>query len=129
MGGKDRDRAKREALQALGRALARRARSRCELCEGGDALSPVLMERQAEPSLEETLLLCARCASALRGGRVDDPDALRFLEAAIWSDAPLVQAAAVKMAQRVDRPWAREALEALWLDDATRERLERLDPW
>lgn len=128
MGGKARAQAKKSALAALGRPLSRRARSRCELCEQTTSLAPVLLRDSEDPDLENVLLLCGRCATVLRGGRIDDPEGLRFLESVVWSDVPLVQAAAVRMLERVDTPWAEVARENLWLDDEARARVDGLDP-
>lgn len=108
--GKEKHRARLDAIQAFGKDLARRARSKCELCESSDDLRIFDANPDDEPSLESLLLACTRCR-ALFEGRVDDPKALRFLETAIWSDVPPVAKTAREVIKRVDSDWARNALE------------------
>ncbi|MEO0448059.1 MAG: hypothetical protein AAF191_18480, partial [Verrucomicrobiota bacterium] len=65
--GWEKDQERKNAVQWLGKELARRAKSRCEVCEAsGVPLSiyevpPV----PKEPSGERSLFLCATCHSAL----------------------------------------------------------------
>ncbi|MCB9668610.1 MAG: hypothetical protein H6736_03445 [Alphaproteobacteria bacterium] len=128
MGGKSRHDEKKAALAALGRPLSRRARSRCELCEANQGLQPVLLRASEEPELENVLLLCGRCADVVRGGRIDAPDDLRFLEQVVWSEVPVQQAVAVRMLARVDAPWADVTRENLWVDEAVQALADGLDP-
>lgn len=110
------------AVNALGRPLARRARSACELCgaKGDEAgrLDPFeVPPAPDEPDAEKALLACARCATAMEGGRLDERE-FRFLESAAWSEVQAVQVSAVRMLRRLAAAkvdWAREALENLYL--------------
>lgn len=123
---RDQHHARAEAVDALGKDLSRRARSACELC--GDRAPLVAHEPApvpAEPELEAAFLACEPCRTAL-GGRIQDPNALRFLEAAIWSELPIVQIAAVRLLERLvedDVAWARSAADGLWLDEDMRARV------
>ena len=110
--GKEKHQARQEAIQLLGKDLARRARSKCELCESSDDLRAWDTAPDAEPTLETLLLACERCR-ALFEGRVDDPKTLRFLETAIWSNVPPVAQSAREAIKRVDSDWARHALELI----------------
>ena len=116
------------AVNALGRPLARRARSACELCgaKGDEAgrLEPYeVPPAPPDPDAERALLSCERCAAAMDGGRLAERE-LRFLEGAAWSEVPAVQVSAVRLlrrlaGERVD--WAREALENLYLSPEIEE--------
>ena len=108
--GKEKHQARLDAIQLHGKDLARRARSKCELCEEGGELRIHDTDPESAPSLETLLLGCDRCR-ALIEGRTDDPKTLRFLETAIWSDVPPVAASAREIIKRVDSDWARNALE------------------
>ncbi len=115
------DRARKEAVNALGRELARRAKSRCELCgEGGRRLEvvevPPLPER---PEAGKAVLLCEVCADGVRGGRMGPVERWRFLEQVVWSEVPPVQVTAVRMARSLSEQgvgWAQELLAGLYLD-------------
>ena len=101
-----------DAINLLGKDLARRAGRRCELCEENDDLRPHDTAPAEEPDLETLLLLCGRCR-ALTGGRVDDPRTLRFLEGAVWSELPAAAQLARDLLGSVDAQWARDALDLL----------------
>ena len=108
--GKAKHQARLNAIQAFGKDLARRARSKCELCEENDDLRIVDIDSENEPSFDTLMLTCARCRAVLDGRR-DDPKTLRFLETAIWSDIVPVAVSARTQIKQVDADWARDALE------------------
>ena len=111
--------ARQDAIAGLGRPLARRARSRCELCEsGGVPLRVVEVEPlPEEPEVDAAVLICHRCREGMQGGPAD-PGEWRFLEAVAWSETPPVQVAAVRMLRRFSREgqsWASDVLDGLYL--------------
>lgn len=108
------------ALQGMGKDLARRAKSRCELT--GAAGVPLrayeIPPVPADPDIERTLLISEECHEML-----DHPARLagrhwQCLAEAVWSEMPAVQVVAWRMlnelAKRED--WAREVLEEVFLD-------------
>ena len=114
MGRREEHQAAKAALAALGKPLSRRARSRCELCGTDGPLGVVALDGNPhdQPDPEWALMLCERCRDLTR----EDPDTLRFLETAMWSEIQPVQILAVRELRKLDVPWARETLEGLWLD-------------
>ncbi len=109
-----------DALHALGRPLARRAHSRCELCEeAGVSLQAVEIEPLSqEPELERTLMLCQPCAHGVQGKPLE-PQRWRFLESAIWTELAPAQVAAVRIVRRLDAQkiaWATALLDTLYLE-------------
>ena len=110
------------ALQGLGKDLARRAKSKCELTgAAGVALWPYEVPPVGEdPDIDRTLLISRECHEML-----EHPERLagrhwQCLVEAVWSEMPAVQVVAWRMlnelAKRED--WAREALMELFLDPA-----------
>lgn len=122
----DRHQARVDALNQLGRGLARRAHSKCELCGAGSddgygALRPFEVPPTLEegPELDRCALLCERCAGVVGGGRPGDGSTLRFLESAMWSELPAAQVCAVRLLRRLRDDgvaWAEAALDGLYLD-------------
>ena len=109
------------ALQGLGKDLARRAKSKCELTgAAGVKLLPYEVPPVArEPDLDRTLLISEACHEVL-----DHPSRLQgrgwqCLAETVWSELPAQQVVAWRMlrklAERED--WAREVLEGVFLDD------------
>lgn len=126
--GRDVHQARIAALQGLGRHLARRCRSTCEVCEAsGVPLRPFEVTPLVDdPDLDETIFVCDTCRDGLAGGPLDDPR-WRCLESAVWSDVRPVQVLAVRLVRRLadaGQVWAINLLEGLYLDD---EVLARID--
>ena len=101
--GREEHEARVAALNMLGKDLARRAKSKCELCErGGEKLQifevpPV----PRDPDFGRSLLLCAECADQA------------------GSENPMVQVMAIRLLKRLAKTqdWARESLDELFLDE------------
>ncbi len=109
------------ALQAIGKDLARRAKSRCEITgKSGVPLFPYEVPPVPnEPDLERTLLVCEECQSALaRPSAMESGHHWQCLAEVVWSDFPALQVVAWRLlnelAKRED--WARIALEGVELE-------------
>ena len=127
--GRQAHEAAKQALNRLGKDLSRRARSGCELCGQSDGCKPHLVPPTGEElDLDSAILACPRCREALDSKRLPgNSDDYRFLETTIWAEIVPAQVAAIRLLRRLandDVPWAREANEGLWLDDAIAERVE-----
>lgn len=124
--GKEEYAARMNVLSGFGKDLARRAKSRCELCSAaGEKLSvyEVPPERPV-PEFERCVLLCSRCEEAFRDPRkFEGGDQWRCLGEAAWSALAPVQVLAVRLLQRLgtSEDWAREALDGLYLDEEVEE--------
>lgn len=118
--GYDTHQARVTALQLLGKDLARRAKSKCELT--GVAGVPLRAYEvppvAAEPDSERTLLLSEACHEVL-----DRPEKLagrtwQSLAEVVWSEMPAVQVVAWRMLNRLAKreDWAREVIDEVFLD-------------
>ena len=108
------------ALQALGKDLARRTKSKCELTgAAGVPLRPYEVPPvAAEPDLERTLLLCEACHEVLEQPKRLAGRAWQGLAEVVWSEMPAVQVVAWRMLQCLAKreDWAREVMEEVFLD-------------
>ncbi len=120
--GREEHEARVAALNAFGKDLARRAKSKCELCErAGEKLGifevpPV----PRDPDPGRCLLLCAACTDqAGDPRRFQTGGQWRFLTGQAWSGNPMVQVMAVRLLRRLagTEDWAREALGDLFLEE------------
>ena len=109
------------ALQALGKDLARRAKSKCELTgAAGVPLRPYEVPPVGEdPDLERTLLVSEACIEVL-----EHPNRLKgrewqCLAEVVWSEMPAVQVVAWRMLNELAgrEDWAREVIEEIFLDE------------
>jgi protein PhnA len=120
--GKEEHAARTAILHSFGKDLARRAKSKCELCErGGESLSIFeVPPAPRDPDPGRCLLLCDGCHSqAGDPRRFGAGDHWRFLAEQAWSGNPMVQVMAVRLLRRqaATQHWAREALDGLFLDE------------
>ncbi len=115
--GRDKHKAKKDAVNALGRGLNRRAKSHCELCAESTSLKVVEVEGSPfeEPDEQWALMICDRC-EGLMNGKDEPANTLRFLETAVWSEVQPVQVQAVRLIKLVDASWAQDCAESLYLD-------------
>jgi protein PhnA len=121
--------AHQQAVAALGKNLSRRAGSVCELCNGDRELRVFEVAPLGEDPCEEAAILaCVRCRELSESKRLpSDASELRFLEGTVWAEALPVRVAAIQLLRRLEAEgvaWARECLEALWIDDEVEERLQ-----
>ncbi len=129
--GYDLHQARMMALQGMGKDLARRAKSKCEITgASGVSLWPYEVPPvAAEPDIERTLLVSEQCHEML-----DHPERLvgrawQCLAESVWSEMPAVQVVCWRMlnelAKRED--WAREVLDEVFLEPAV-EAWAKADP-
>ncbi len=109
-------------LNTFGKELARRAKSKCELCEkGGEKLSIFEVPPEPrDPDLDRCLLLCETCREQSADvKRFKSGEHWRVLVEMAWSGIPMVQVMAVRLLRRqaASQDWAREALDGLYLDE------------
>lgn len=109
------------ALQGLGKDLARRAKSKCELTGvAGVPLRPYEVPPVGEdPDMARTLLVSEACLEVL-----DHPARLKgrewqILAETVWSELPATQVVAWRMLNHLAKSedWAREVIEEVFLDD------------
>ena len=125
-------------LQQLGKNLARRAKSCCELCSENTSLySLEIPPFPEEPSLENSLFLCEICIQRMlvilpnSNSTLSKPQKVKldilflsndllFLQQKIWSDVPVVQISAVLMSHKamsLGIGWAIEMIDGVFLEE------------
>ena len=78
--------AHQEALQKLGKELARRSKSQCELCGDNTALHAFEVPPEPEyPTIDTTLFVCERCQQQIDKPESIDPNHWFGLQERIWS--------------------------------------------
>lgn len=111
------------ALQSLGKDLARRAKSKCELT--GVAGVPLRAYEvppvPLDPDLLRTLLISEICFEALTHPKQLKGRQWQCLAETVWSEQPATQVVAWRMLHHLAKSedWAREVIEEVFLDDET----------
>ncbi|MFT5465290.1 MAG: protein PhnA [Verrucomicrobiales bacterium] len=115
-----------QALSLLGKDLARRAKSKCEICEAAGVslktfeVPPV----PKDPELDRTILACERCDSALTKPKTKvQGEEWRVLANTIWTETPAAQVVIVRLLRRLAEgaAWARETLDEAFLEPEIEE--------
>jgi protein PhnA len=109
------------ALQAIGKDLARRAKSKCELTgAAGVSLWPYEVPPVPEdPELDKTLLVSEACREVLEHPARLKGREWQCLAETVWSELPAAQVVAWRMLNRLAKTedWAREVIEEVFLDE------------
>ena len=123
--GYEQHQARVNALQALGKDLARRAKSKCELTgAAGVPLRPYEIPPVAdEPDLGRTLLLSEACHEVLEHPQKLAGRGWQILAEVVWSESAAVQVVAWRMLNHLakNEDWAREVIEEVFLDPEVEE--------
>jgi protein PhnA len=119
--GYDQHQERQAQINMLGKQLARRSHSSCELCGASEVPLSVfeVPPEQPEPTADGALFLCGECRTPIDNPRQFTATRWHFLTESVWSDIPAVQVMAVRLLRRISdtEAWAAAALEDLYLDD------------
>ena len=136
-----------QSLQHLGKDLARRSKSCCELClENTSLYAFEIPPLEEEPTIERSLFLCDFCTKRMQvmlstpkktvqKRTKDDQEGLfvskdlLFLQERVWSDIPVVQVSAVLVsykAKHLGFGWAIEMLDGLYLGEEVSNWVDEL---
>lgn len=106
-------------ISIFGKEIGKRAGFKCEWCEGKDDLRVWDYRPDETPEMESLALLCQRCRG-WADGRKPDQNEFHAIRNALWSDVPAVAEGAAKVLSQCKEPWAREAIEESFIDDAVK---------
>ena len=111
-----------EEISSFGKAIGKRAGFKCERCENKEELRLWDHKPDAAPGMETLALLCRQCRG-WADGRKATPVELRAIRNAVWSNVPSVAEGAAGVLAHCKEPWAREAIEESFIDDAVKSAL------
>ena len=116
---------RQSALSLLGKNLARRARSKCELCEASGVPLTIyeVAPAPAEPDIEHCLMTCSTCREQLENPKRIQSDHWRCLTKSIWSEVPAVQVLSLRYLRQFaeQHQWAADTLEIAFLSPEVEE--------
>lgn len=129
--GYDLARERENKLNLFGKNLARRAKSKCELCScDGEKLNiHEIKPIEEEPDYERVLLLCNSCIEKLtKLDKLGEND-FRFLNETIWSETPIIKALSVKIAYIIKEKysWVEDLLDTIWIEDEVNILIDQIE--
>ncbi|MFC4994535.1 phnA protein [Rubritalea tangerina] len=124
--GYDQHQERLQALSLLGKELARRAKSKCELSgRAGVSLRPYEVEpAPKESSLGHCLLIADEVREVLeRPSKMQASEWRGQLSELIWSELPAQQVMVCRMLQylALENPWAQNVIDEAYLDEEVLE--------
>ena len=129
--GYDSDRERKHSLSLLGKDLARRAKSRCELTRvsGVPLVTYEIPPIPREPDFDRCLLISEHVLAQLEKPRALVGGEWHHLKEVIWSDVPAVQTMALRILRHLARsnPWAQNLIDETYLDPEVTERAGEAD--
>lgn len=118
--GLDEHQAKQDELNLLGKSLARRSKSCCELCGASTSLHIYAVPPVIDATIDTCLMICETCQTQLDNPTAMDATHWFGLQERIWSEFPVIQVMAWRIMQRLkDQTWAQDLLDQAYLDDDT----------
>lgn len=113
---------RQEEISHFGKAIGKRAAFKCEWCESKEELRVWDYRPEADPEMATLALLCQRCRGWAEG-RKADPNALRSIRNALWSDVPAVAEGAARVLAQCREVWVREAIEESFIDEGVKAEI------
>jgi protein PhnA len=113
---------RKEAIGSFGKSIGKRAGFKCEWCESKDELRVWDYQPDLPPNMDMLALLCRHCRE-WAAGRKADPQELHSIRNALWSNIQAVAEGAARVLAQCREPWAREAIEESFIDDAVKAKL------
>ena len=140
-----------QKLLQLGKDLARRAKSCCELCSNNTSLYALeIPPFPEEPTLEHSLFLCDICIQRMNAilpssqkqksisksqkekqEKLFLSNDLLFLQQKVWSEIPVVQISAIVISHKamsLGFGWAIEMIDGLFLEEENTKWVQELVP-
>jgi hypothetical protein len=108
---------RQDDISTFGKAIGKRAGFKCEWCESKEDLRVWDSQPDAAPAMETFALLCHRCRDWANGGKAASNE-LRSIRNALWSNVPSIAEGAARVLAQCKEPWAREAIEESFINDA-----------
>ncbi|MGL5711357.1 MAG: PhnA protein [Cetobacterium sp.] len=129
--GFDKHQERLNIVSGFGKNLARRSKSKCELCEAtGVKLSVFeVPPSKDEPDYDRCMFLCENCIELLKNIKKSKENDFRFLSGAMWSETPIVKVTAIYILNSIKEKysWAEELLENAYLDEEENALLETIN--
>jgi protein PhnA len=119
--GLQKHRARLDAINLMGKDLARRAGRACELCEERNDCRAYDLEPEKTPEMDHLILLCSGCRELMDRPGQRPADHMRFVANQCWSDVVPVQTAVRRLLEPLSEDWAREALDNLAMIQSSQE--------
>ena len=127
--GRDKHHARLNEISSYGRDLAKRCKSKCELCGENTSLEIFEVPPVKDPDFEKCVMICAACREQVEGSSALDVNHWHCLNETAWSEVPAVQVLVWRLLNNLSgERWAQDLHEQLYLDEEVIEWAESGNP-
>lgn len=117
-------------INSFGRELARRSKSKCELCESSGVSLKVfeVPPVEIEPDISRCIFICEDCLKKIENLKKSKENDFRFLTNSIWSDVDIVRYLSIVLLKEISKKysWAESALDNIYMDELTEEMIKSI---
>ncbi|MGL5122957.1 MAG: PhnA protein [Fusobacteriaceae bacterium] len=121
---------RKNIVSLFGKDLARRSKSKCELC--GDSgvklevfeLPPV----PEEPCFETSIFICENCKGIIEKNNKLTENELRSISESVWSETLIIKACTISLLKKFETKyfWIQDFLESVYIEEETAEFINRI---
>ena len=116
--GKDEHQARMNELSSFGKDLAKRSKSKCELCAESTSLEIFEVPPVGDPDFEKCVMICASCREQIVDSKKINVNHWHCLNETAWSEVPAVQVLVWRLLGELSsEAWAQDLKDQLYLDE------------
>ncbi|MCM8536695.1 MAG: PhnA domain-containing protein [Lentisphaeraceae bacterium] len=116
--GRDEHQARQSELDSFGKDLAKRSKSKCELCGESTSLGVYEVPPVVDPEFEKCIMICEPCKLQVEDPKKINVNHWHCLNDTAWSEVPAVQVVVWRLlGQLSSESWAEDLKDQLYLDE------------
>ena len=117
--GKEAHQARLNELNSFGKDLAKRCKSKCELCGASTSLSIFEVHPVSEPDFDHCVMICDVCREQVEEPKKFNINHWHCLNETAWSEVPAIQVLVWRLlnSQLSTEAWAQDLKDQLYLDE------------
>lgn len=114
----------------FGKDLARRSKSKCELCEASKVKLTIYEVPPAPttPDFNNCIFICDHCLNLIFNIDTVKENDLRFLEGPIWSETEIIKATSIALLKTAENKfsWISDSLENIYIDSQLEDKISKI---
>ena len=123
--GRDKHQARVNEVSSFGRDLAKRCKSKCELCGENTSLAIFEVPPVKDPDYDKCVMICETCRTQVENPGKINVNHWHCLNETAWSEIPAVQVLVWRLLNSLrSERWAQDLMDQLYLDEEVVEWAE-----
>ena len=123
--GREEHQARKNEISSFGRDLAKRCKSKCELCGESTSLEIYEVPPVDDPDFDKCIMICEPCKVQVENPSKINVNYWHCLNETAWSEVPAVQVVVWRLLEHLSsEAWAQDLKDQLYLDEEVVEWAE-----